>query len=437
MANIALATTKTAQDEASEARTTANNALDAAAIAVTDSRQALETANQAQTDATTATQDAEAAKQRADSAEVIAREALAFQSGDFLVNADPVNANALIASNKIYAAQSLSNAPVAAPAYLNVMANSDSSSVSQAVWAENSPAQYLRTGLINWSPTPGNDTFILTATPEEGSPAPGTGALTLQNNGSAMSAAFTPGGFTAAGASALTLTGELRFTLGADFAGAIMWEDMEIIRISNGMAVLIQSEIASDKTGLTLLTAAYAGNTLTITLRADWMSKSHSVAWGEWVSSGGSSIPTGLISMWSGAVAAIPTGWALCDGTKGTPNLRDRFIVGAGSAYAVGATGGATTHTHTLNASSTAATTALTIAQMPAHRHKMAMSGSPQVTTSRVESSQTSGAWYSGSAYMETTGDDEGHTHTITTSATATATNNLPPYYALAYIMKL
>ena len=63
-------------------------------------------------------------------------------------------------------------------------------------------------------------------------------------------------------------------------------------------------------------------------------------------------VPTGGIILWSGAQAAIPTGWLLCDGTSGTPNLRDRFVVGAGSAYSVGATGGSAdaivvSHTHT------------------------------------------------------------------------------------------
>jgi hypothetical protein len=61
-------------------------------------------------------------------------------------------------------------------------------------------------------------------------------------------------------------------------------------------------------------------------------------------------VTKGIICMWSGAVDAVPWGWALCDGTNGTPDLRDRFIVGAGSTYAKGATGGATSvnlaHTH-------------------------------------------------------------------------------------------
>jgi len=65
---------------------------------------------------------------------------------------------------------------------------------------------------------------------------------------------------------------------------------------------------------------------------------------------------TGMIIMWSGAISNIPSGWVLCDGNNNTPNLRDRFIVGAGSSYAVAATGGVDSVT-------------LTIAQMPNHSH--------------------------------------------------------------------
>jgi microcystin-dependent protein len=66
-------------------------------------------------------------------------------------------------------------------------------------------------------------------------------------------------------------------------------------------------------------------------------------------------VPAGVIAIWSGSVASIPAGWVICDGTSSTPDLRDRFVIGAGSTYAVDATGGATTtasvaaHTHTLS----------------------------------------------------------------------------------------
>lgn len=58
--------------------------------------------------------------------------------------------------------------------------------------------------------------------------------------------------------------------------------------------------------------------------------------------------PVGTIIPWSGAIADIPPGWFLCDGTAGTPDLRDRFIVGAGATYAPDDSGGASPHDHTL-----------------------------------------------------------------------------------------
>ena len=75
------------------------------------------------------------------------------------------------------------------------------------------------------------------------------------------------------------------------------------------------------------------------------------------LSGGGSGgVPGGIITMWSGSITDIPLGWALCDGSNGTPDLRDRFIVGAGGDYNVGNTGGANSVT-------------LTVAQMPSHSH--------------------------------------------------------------------
>ena len=64
-------------------------------------------------------------------------------------------------------------------------------------------------------------------------------------------------------------------------------------------------------------------------------------------------VPSGAILMWSGSVASIPSGWSLCDGTNSTPDLRNRFVVGAGDTYSVDATGGSAdaivvSHTHTI-----------------------------------------------------------------------------------------
>jgi hypothetical protein len=78
-------------------------------------------------------------------------------------------------------------------------------------------------------------------------------------------------------------------------------------------------------------------------------------------------IPTGGILLWSGSIGSIPAGYVLCNGNNGTPDLRDRFIVGAGSTYAVDATGGSADSilpTHTHGATSTSVVTD------PSHLHQ-------------------------------------------------------------------
>ena len=79
---------------------------------------------------------------------------------------------------------------------------------------------------------------------------------------------------------------------------------------------------------------------------------------GQWVEVSGSStsIPPGGIILWYGASNAIPAGFVLCDGNNGTPDLRDKFVVGAGNNYAVGATGGSANatlveHSHNVSGS--------------------------------------------------------------------------------------
>jgi hypothetical protein len=67
-------------------------------------------------------------------------------------------------------------------------------------------------------------------------------------------------------------------------------------------------------------------------------------------------IPSGVIMLWSGASNAIPSGFVICDGNNSTPDLRDKFLVGAGNSYSVNATGGANTVT-------------LSTSEIPAHSH--------------------------------------------------------------------
>lgn len=104
--------------------------------------------------------------------------------------------------------------------------------------------------------------------------------------------------------------------------------------------------------------------------------------------------------VWSGAIIAIPSGWALCDGTNGTPDLRDRFIVGAGTTYDPADTGGVSAHDHDI------------------------MDGGHQHTIPAGTG-------------LKTGGDYDLTTLSATMSAITGPGSNIPPYYALAFIMKL
>jgi hypothetical protein len=123
-------------------------------------------------------------------------------------------------------------------------------------------------------------------------------------------------------------------------------------------------------------------------------------------------IPSGVIVMWGGESAKIPSGWVLCDGGNGTPNLCDRFIVGAGTGYTVGTTGGESEVT-------------LSIDQMPSHTHNYQR-------LPAYFADESGGAMTQGTATRaippkwETDATGGGKPH-----------ENRPPFYALCYIMKL
>jgi hypothetical protein len=135
-------------------------------------------------------------------------------------------------------------------------------------------------------------------------------------------------------------------------------------------------------------------------------------------------IPAGGIFLWSGSIGSIPAGYVLCNGSNGTPDLRNRFIVGAGSTYAVDATGGSAdaivvSHTHT------------TTVTDPGHAHSYSQ---PTFTGTN---SQSGGGVNQFSGGAATTGSNTtGITVTNSSSGTSGTNANLPPYYALCYIMK-
>jgi microcystin-dependent protein len=146
---------------------------------------------------------------------------------------------------------------------------------------------------------------------------------------------------------------------------------------------------------------------------------------------GDGAVVAGMIMMWSGAADKIPAGWVLCDGQNNTPNLIDRFVVGAGRTYSVGATGGADQVT-------------LTAAQMPTHNHDVTDPGhNHSFSLMRHHRSFqgedaddkplkfNGGTWESFSTYPQTTGIS------INNTGSGEAHENRPPYYALCFIMKV
>ena len=119
-------------------------------------------------------------------------------------------------------------------------------------------------------------------------------------------------------------------------------------------------------------------------------------------------IPVGSIIMWNSATP--PTGWSLCDGTNGTPDLRNRFVLGASSGHGLGQTGGEETHTLSVN-------------EMPNHSHSFSLPQGDQ------NWGNGGGNTFWGGSYGRGIG-----TNAVGGSA---AHNNMPPFYALSYIMKL
>lgn len=180
--------------------------------------------------------------------------------------------------------------------------------------------------------------------------------------------------------------------------------------------------------------------------------------------------PSGSVILWFGVIGSAPAGWQICDGTNGTPDLRDRVPIGAGSTYALNASGGAASvtpttssdgaHTHTATTSSDGAHThtgstggfTLTINEIPSHSHtEFALSGAgggftgPSVTfdgttghNANIGTLNTGG----GASHAHSISSDGAHTHTLTTSSSGAHTHTvtvatLPPYRALYFIMRL
>ena len=133
-------------------------------------------------------------------------------------------------------------------------------------------------------------------------------------------------------------------------------------------------------------------------------------------------IPVGGIILWSGSVASIPAGWLLCNGAYSTPNLADRFILGAGNLYAVNAAGGSTdsivpSHTHTATSTDSG------------HTHLSA-------GINTMNGTSAGGGGMQAGANTITTSSTANITTTVATAGVSPTNANMPPYYALCYIIK-
>ena len=142
-------------------------------------------------------------------------------------------------------------------------------------------------------------------------------------------------------------------------------------------------------------------------------------------------IPEGVITIWSGDESDIPTGWTLCDGSDGAPDLTDRFVVAAGGQYAAGETGGENE-------------VQLTESELPSHSHSGTTSTDGEHTHDVDAYTNEPGDSFlsvRNDTRQETTITDPAgeHSHELNTDPVGgdEAHENRPPYFALAFIMKL
>ncbi|NTW30935.1 MAG: hypothetical protein HGA33_06640, partial [Candidatus Moranbacteria bacterium] len=142
------------------------------------------------------------------------------------------------------------------------------------------------------------------------------------------------------------------------------------------------------------------------------------------VAQASSDFEKGMIVMWSGSIGDIPDGWALCDGDNGTPDLTDRFVVGAGGDFDSGATGGNRD-------------TSLSISNMPSHQHYVANSSSATGGLNSTTTILANSDHGNGGSYYFAGRNLAANVGLSSSVGSGTSFTNMPPYLALAYIMKV
>jgi hypothetical protein len=148
-------------------------------------------------------------------------------------------------------------------------------------------------------------------------------------------------------------------------------------------------------------------------------------------------LPAGVLMLWHGSVATIPSGWLLCDGTNGTPDLRDEYVIGAGGSYDPGDSVGSADHTH----AATQAEHSHAATQL-GHTHTTIVTVSCGLGTgNKIVNSSPSGNFDIGSSGGGG-GTSDSKTPVIsvpnaTPSITVPNASNLPPSKAYCWIMKV
>lgn len=174
-------------------------------------------------------------------------------------------------------------------------------------------------------------------------------------------------------------------------------------------------------------------------------------------------LPVGSIVAYGRPLETVPANWSLCDGTNGTPDLRNRFIVAAGSSFPVDSTGGAVAHTHLVGIaaggahvhSGTVGDHVLTVAQIPSHKHANGVTdsgaglvysrGTTPAAITTANSIDDNGNDGTLEGWTSDVGSGQAHNHSLEItsggahahSGEASDSFHIPPYYALIYIMKV
>jgi hypothetical protein len=278
-------------------------------------------------------------------------------------------------------------------------------------------------------------------------------------------------------------------TLAIDANGTLASGILQIEGITTGSDVLIvNTGTASGAPGLAIQMTQGTTTTVPLTLTSTGSLVALAAVSAPSIQQAGNALlPAGVICMWSGAISAVPAGWHLCDGTNGTPNLLDRFVVAAGASLGVGAFGGSTTstavtstagsHNHTGAVAPSGGFSvvlgtdaqgnhshggsdqghALTVDELPPHTHTynvISDGGSGTSAGGRggpFAGTQTTNSTGSGFTHIHGISADGTHSHNVGFSALdhvhgigldgshshSASVNITPPYYALAMIMKL